>query len=166
VAIGTVQGDLRARAHDAGTLLARELRAAARSSLVLAEPNPENGAQLQRLRFRRVVGFDAANHEALLDPLHELAFELEPGESIDGIDEDGDGLVDEGRLVLSRDGVRLAELAVGVRGRDFGFSLESGAAAPLPADACLIIHYTLQQRGRRAGELALRTEELRVGLRN
>ena len=32
-----------------------------------------------------------------------ITFELEPGETDDGTDEDGDGLVDEGRVVLVRD---------------------------------------------------------------
>lgn len=171
VALSTLQADLQARAHDAAALLRRELRVAARGSLALAGANPENGAQFQRLSYRQVVGFDAAAHAPLLSPLppappHELRFEPEPGETVDGADEDGDGLVDEGRLTLARDGVDQVDLAAGVRGADLGFSFESGATTPQAADACLIIHYTLQQRGRRAGEVALRTQELRIGLRN
>jgi hypothetical protein len=39
----------------------------------------------------------------LFGPVHRLAFEYAPGETNDGTDEDGNGLVDDGVLVLVRD---------------------------------------------------------------
>ena len=49
------------------------------------------------------AGDGVAGLTMLWGPRMRLALEMEPGESDDGVDEDGDGLVDEGQIVLTRD---------------------------------------------------------------
>ena len=55
----------------------------------------------------------------LWGPRSRISLELEPGETNDGTDEDNDGLVDEGQVVLTRDYLGLAQrsyvLCTGVR---------------------------------------------------
>ncbi len=62
------------------------------------DPRTDLGTDV--LDFQQVTGF-AAGAATLGTPLR-LAFEYDPGETDDGTDEDGDGLIDEGRLILTR----------------------------------------------------------------
>lgn len=50
-----------------------------------------------------VQAVDVAGGQAVWTPLRRLAFEYESGELDDGLDNNGNGLVDEGRLVLTED---------------------------------------------------------------
>jgi type II secretory pathway pseudopilin PulG len=78
--------------------IARELMQADRGSLTFA-PNPITGADT--LTYRRASAGAAGG--VVLGPLQQLRWERSVGELDDGLDNDGDGLVDEGRVVLSTD---------------------------------------------------------------
>jgi prepilin-type N-terminal cleavage/methylation domain-containing protein len=64
-------------------------------------PNPTGLLGTGDLLFARPLGLD--EDEIEWGPAMRLAREYEEGETNDGADEDGDGLVDEGMLVLTRD---------------------------------------------------------------
>lgn len=110
-----------------------------------------------------------------------LAFDEEPGEPVDGFDDDGDGLVDEGRIVYVRDvggpGESQVVLATGVaragggetpgNGTDDdgdglvdepGFNLELAGGA-------VLVELTLQA-SLRGGRLGTRTIRRTMGPRN
>jgi prepilin-type N-terminal cleavage/methylation domain-containing protein len=171
VAKSTVQLDLRARAHDAAMLMQRELRAVSRTSLALDDADPVSG-KFRRVRYRSVAGFDTADKKVLLDPAagdpHDVRFELEATETSNGVDDDGDGLIDEGRLVLYRGGAEVAELTRSVRASSLELSLQPGNGASYSnGDTHLYVSFTLQQRSRTAGEPPEEhTEMFHVGIRN
>ncbi len=64
-------------------------------------PDPSGDLGTGNLAFRRPLGLD--DDEIEWGPAQRLCFQYEPGEADDGADNDGDGLVDEGELVLVRD---------------------------------------------------------------
>lgn len=171
VAVSTVQLDLRSRAHDAAVLMQRELRAISRTTIALDGVDPVSG-KFTRVRFRSVAGFDTAEKKVVLDPAagdpHDVRFELEPTETSNEKDDDGDGLIDEGRLVLFRGGAEVAELTRFVRGSSLELSLRPGnGAACSNGDTHLLVSFTLQQRSRKANEPPEEhTEMFHVGLRN
>jgi len=116
------QGAFRAtqNATDVETRVRRALDRMAVELLSVGEeellPNPTGQFGTSDLLFRRPTGLNGLN--ILWGDQNRLAFEQEQGESDDGIDEDGDGLVDEGRVVLTRDiggNERRAVLCTGVR---------------------------------------------------
>jgi len=51
------------------------------------------------LNYRRGIGFDEATETMQLGNPEQLVFEYDPGDPDDGVDNDGDGLIDEGRIV-------------------------------------------------------------------
>lgn len=63
-------------------------------------PNPAAPGWTDDLDFQCATG--AAGGVAIWGPLTSLTWEREPAELADGVDNDGDGLVDEGRVVLVR----------------------------------------------------------------
>lgn len=75
-----------------------ELMSAGRGELL---PSPSGDFGTSALQFRRAIGLDGTT--PLWGPVTSLAFEYGPGESDDGVDNDGNGLVDDGILVLTRD---------------------------------------------------------------
>ncbi len=77
--------------------LARELMQADRGSLTFT-PDPITGADT--LTYRRAT---AGAGGVVLGPLQRLRWERSPGELDDGLDNDGDGRIDEGRVVLNAD---------------------------------------------------------------
>jgi prepilin-type N-terminal cleavage/methylation domain-containing protein len=84
------------------------LRAAAVGNWMNVLDNDPRG----NLRFQCAEGERNLNAEKLTTP-RELETELEEGESANGLDDDGDGLVDESRLLLRHGSSRLA-IASGV----------------------------------------------------
>lgn len=62
-------------------------------------PDPLPGLNTSQLRFTQATGF--SGEVALTAPLAQLGLELEPDEADNGLDDDGDGLVDERQLVLT-----------------------------------------------------------------
>jgi Tfp pilus assembly protein PilV len=77
--------------------IARELMQADRGSLTFT-PNPITGADT--LTYQRTIG---APGGFALGPLQRLRWERAAAELDDGLDNDGDGLIDEGRVTLNTD---------------------------------------------------------------
>lgn len=169
VADTTIQSDLRARGRNAALTIQRELRCVVVTTLATSRPHPSAGLDT-RIRYQQVVGFDTTSGDRITDPTgtstHEISFEAQEAEN--ELDDDGDGLIDEGRLRLYRNGVAVAEIANGVDGHTVQFQLRdaSGGAATAATAAYIHVQFTLQQRGRRAGVTETWTESFDVGLRN
>src|SRR5688500_8564681 len=109
------QGAFRATqdANDVETRLRRALDRVALELLSVGEeellPNPTGQFGASDLLYRQARSWDGNAGDGvnglniLWGPQNRLAFEYEAEETNDGTDEDGDGLVDEGRIVLTRD---------------------------------------------------------------
>jgi type II secretory pathway pseudopilin PulG len=91
---GSAQHELSSDAHRCIERIARDLELAERATL-----NPVPAPQLgtSTLTFRTPTGF--AGGAVQWGPPTTIALELAPGELDDGLDNDGDELVDEGRVV-------------------------------------------------------------------
>ena len=92
---GSRAADLDAGLHRALETIVRELEDVGRSELT-PEPLPPLGAEV--LDFRVLQREDSVLQWS---PARRIAWEREPSEADDGLDNDGDGLVDEGRVVWS-----------------------------------------------------------------
>jgi type II secretory pathway pseudopilin PulG len=90
--------DLETRARRALDRAVYELVACGASEL---SPNPTGDFGASDLTFRTAVGL--VGTAPVWSDFTSLAFEYSPGEANDGVDNDGNGLVDEGELVLTRD---------------------------------------------------------------
>jgi len=90
--------DLETRARRALDRSVYELLAVGASELA---PNPTGDFGTATLEFRQAVGLDGT--APVWGPLQALTLELAPGELDDGLDNDGNGLIDDGVLVLTRD---------------------------------------------------------------
>jgi len=75
-----------------------ELRIAASDTL---SPSPAPGVGSSMLQYVQATGIE--DGVVQWSPLHRLEFEYEVGEIDDGLDNNGNGLVDEGRLILIED---------------------------------------------------------------
>jgi prepilin-type N-terminal cleavage/methylation domain-containing protein len=75
-----------------------ELRSATADSV----PDPGGNLGMDTLTFRQAIGVDGGGN-LQLGGLMRLAVELDPAELANGLDDDDDGLADEGELVLTRD---------------------------------------------------------------
>jgi len=115
---GTSKIDLETRVHVALDRMAHEIGNAGRGSLF---PNPQpvpgiQGLGTSTLDFQACVG--TAGKVPLFGPVQRLALELEPSELDNGLDDDADGLVDEGLVTWTTDlggpSPRRAVLATGV----------------------------------------------------
>lgn len=170
VAESTISSDLRRRGQNAARILQRELRSVASETVQFSNPDPNVVDGYWTMSYSQVVSFDpTATPPRILDPLpaatpHRLRFLLDSGETADGDDDDGDGLIDEGRVVLERGGTVIAELASGVR--DFRFSVPSGASSVMVGDTHLRLQFIVQQRGRSVGIVESYSVFFDVGLRN
>lgn len=67
-------------------------------------PAPAVGAPFSTLSFEVAIGFDAVNGEPAWGPVETLSWESDPTDPDDGIDNDADGLIDEGQLVWQEAG--------------------------------------------------------------
>jgi hypothetical protein len=92
--------DIEVRVRRTIDKVAFELMSAGDSQLL---PNPTGQFGTSNLAFAQAKSYDAVADETDWGPSMRLALELSPGEADDGADDDADGLVDEGRLVLTRD---------------------------------------------------------------
>lgn len=90
--------DLETRARRALDRAVLELVACGATEL---DPNPTGDFGTSALTFRTAVGL--AGTAPVWSDFTSLAFEYSASEVDDGIDNDGNGLVDEGELVLTRD---------------------------------------------------------------
>ncbi len=70
---------------------------------VLQPQNIDDDFGTSDLVFQQASGVDVANSRPVWGPPVRLVLEYDRGEANDGVDNDGDGLVDEGVLVLIRD---------------------------------------------------------------
>lgn len=95
---GAASSAVELRAASALAAVVRELETATRESVA---PDPVPGLGVSELRYLQSLGFDG--NDVLFGNGRILRLELEEGETDDGTDEDGDGLVDERRIVLVED---------------------------------------------------------------
>jgi hypothetical protein len=94
----TVVGELESTGSRA---LARAVEELTTISGTQMNPVPNGNAGTEVLDFVQAVGFAAGN--PVWSPNMRLGLEYETSEVDDGVDNDQDGLVDEGQLVLTRD---------------------------------------------------------------
>lgn len=85
------------RAHHVLDLVARELAEAERGTLT---PDPLPALAGSTLTYRKSTGFAAGG--ATFGPWMRFALELEPGEVVDGLDNNGNGLADERMVAWTR----------------------------------------------------------------
>jgi len=159
--------------------MAHEIGNAGRGSLF---PNPQpvpgiQGLGTSTLDFQACVG--TAGKVPLFGPVQRLALELEPSELDNGLDDDADGLVDEGLVTWTTDlggpSPRRAVLATGVGellegelangADDNGNGLTDEPGLVFDADGeRLILRLTLQRTN--DGRVSVRTSETSILLRN
>lgn len=92
--------DIEVRLRRTVDRVALELLSAGASQLL---PNPAGQFGTSDLLFAQASSFNVAADATQWGPQMRLAFEYSPGEDGDDVDDDGDGLTDEGLLVLTRD---------------------------------------------------------------
>ena len=86
--------------NDCRRALDRVATELATSGLTVLNPTPSAPFGSDTLTFRQSTGVNAG--AITWGPQVRLAFEYEPGEIDDGTDNNGNGLIDEGQLVLTR----------------------------------------------------------------
>lgn len=182
VAESTAALDARTQAHQAKVFL----RGAMRGLVVVPTPSPPlftapspfrsalhpTTNQFTGLQYVTATGYDTSTNRITISPTCTLSFVLDAGETLNGVDDDGDGFVDEGTLRWSRGGVSRV-VALGVDGSSiavrylpaFGAPSET-TASPLQTDVELMLTFTVQARGRRPGVVERASETIRVGFRN
>jgi hypothetical protein len=169
---GTTAAHLEAQVETAIERIVSDLRIARLDSLT---PDPAPGAGTVAIEYVQPVGI--VNGVVQWSPLRRLAFEYDPRELNDGLDNDSDGLVDEGMVVLTEDvggpGQRrhvitrwVRELAAGevANGRDDnnnGLVDEPGFFVER-FDKTIVVHLTLEKKD---GEGRLRTRTVRTSAR-
>lgn len=99
--VEAVRARLGARAQRALDEVAQRLREADFSSIT--PPAVGAPSSTTRLDFQRARGFDDATGTVQWGLVERIVLEYDPLETDDDADNDGDGLVDEGRLVLVQD---------------------------------------------------------------
>lgn len=173
-------GDTAQRANGMVLDLYRELRPA--GQFVLAGTALSPAGKFTSVTYRPITGFDFAATAPAFGRLRQLRFVYDSGEAGpgngNGLDDDRDGLVDEGRLELledanddgdpTDDGVR-AVLALDVLGGDaISFAVvPSGTATPdLSQDREITVQFTIARRLPARGEIHREPRTVRIGLRN
>lgn len=163
-------------------LKAMRLLLAAGTGSVTPDLTPPGGGAptpwAPQVQFRTCVDFQA--NAIVWGDLQSIGWERDVGELDNGVDDDGDGLVDEGALVwFEREGEadeRRVVLASGVaellEGEDFnglddngnGLVDEAGACVDVDENGVLTLRFTLEDAPR--GDLVQRTRTVRLRLRN
>jgi hypothetical protein len=95
---GATSAELESKVAIAMDRIVAELRMVGRESL---DPDPVAGLETSSLRYVKAESYGSG--ETTWSTLRQLEFEHEPGELDDGLDNNGNGLVDEGRVVLTED---------------------------------------------------------------
>lgn len=164
-----------AEAQRALQRMVRELTSSGRSVMV---PRASGDYGAERLDFRRAQGLREG--EMHWGALQRLVLEYDPGEYNDGLDNDEDGVADEGRLVLVRNVGKAEEerivLCHDVRefleGETFDGQDDNGNGVVDErgfnlhwADGVLWVRLTIE-RANRFGKVALVTVESAVDVRN
>ena len=112
---------------------------------------PNDGEPRSAIQFRAASGVESMNAAALTDT-RVLRLEPEASDPPDGVDNDGDGMVDEGYLVLDYDGiaVRLASnierCTFTLTGRQLAIELHSAARRRNQTVQHFAVHETLYLR--------------------
>ncbi len=161
--------DLRTKARFTLDRITRELRDSGASSFDPAQPAAPLGAS--GLTFRRAVGFSSGAIQ--WGPPRRIEWRLAPGEVEDGLDNNGNGLADEGQIrfienpgasptvdVVLCDGVgklALGETADALDNNGNGLVDERGLAFELLADV-LIVRITLERSLRDGSKLRIAVE--------
>jgi hypothetical protein len=96
---GTSTGEIDLSSRRSLDLLASRLVSSALGRIPAAAAGPD--VPHTAVTFQVATGFDG--DATVWAPDERIALEPEPGEAVDGADNDGDGLVDEHRIVLIRD---------------------------------------------------------------
>ncbi len=169
----TVTADLETRVRRALDRVAFELLSVGEEELL---PDPAGQFGTSDLLFRQATGLNGT--VVVWGPQNRLALEYEPGEVDDGLDNDGNGLADDGVLVLTRDvganekrvilchGVRELlenETADGTDENGNDVTDEAGFNVHR-ADDVLFLRLSLEERGENG--VLVRTLETSVRLRN
>jgi len=105
---GVSTAEVEAQARRMVDRIARELLDADRSSLLLAPPAPFGATSID---YNRCEGYAAG--AMLVGPTRRIRLVLQPGELDNGIDDNGNGLVDECRLELLPDAFGEPDQVVG-----------------------------------------------------
>lgn len=145
------------------------------------------GTPFTTLEFRPVVGYDAVAQTPILDPARRIQFELDGGETLNNVDDDNDGFIDEGsltfwvdnnnngafeaneRIVLASNVASGQEeylAGFGVVGQDFQIRLPSGANNPQSTDTHIQMTYTLLTREPSTGRVHLIDVDHNFNFRN
>ena len=141
-------------------------------------PDPTGNFGAQTIQYQRAAG--VVGGVVVWGENTQLGFEYEPGEADDGIDNDGDGLVDEGLVVLTLDigganqrrvvlchdvrELALGELDNGVDDNGNGVADEAGFNVQRVGDV-MIVRLCLERRAAGGGTV-VRTHQTTVRLRN
>jgi prepilin-type N-terminal cleavage/methylation domain-containing protein len=172
---GTTAAHLEAQVETALARVVAELQVARRTSLT---PDPLPGVGASSIEYVRPIGI--TNGVVQWSPTRRLALELEPGEIANGIDDNGNGLVDEKRLVLTEDvggpsehkyvitrwvrNLAAGEIANGADDNGNGLVDEPGFVVER-FDETLVIRLTLERRDGE-GRLRARAASTSVRMRN
>jgi hypothetical protein len=172
---GTAAGDVNARAARALFRVSQELIGARRSTLA---PAPALPFGTDTLEFETAV--DTAGSVITWGPRRQIALQLAAGELDNGVDDDGDGLIDERSIVRVDNpglpGVRRTVLVNGVgellEGEVLNAADDNGNGLIDEAGLCfseedgaLVVRLTLERIGPER-ELLRRTQQVSVFLRN
>jgi hypothetical protein len=171
---GVMTSELEARVANAVERVVAELQTAVFDSL---DPDPGN-AGIEQIEYVHATGMTGGNVDE--SSLRRLAFEYAIGEVDDGLDNNGNGLIDEGRLILTENAgevderrlvltrwvaERLAgETQNGLDDNGNGLVDESGFVVERAGET-LVVHLTVQRRDA-GGLLMTRTARTSVRLRN
>ncbi|HET6202177.1 MAG TPA: hypothetical protein VFI25_05175 [Planctomycetota bacterium] len=120
-------GEVVERTNRLADRIDREVRTAGVSTLRvqggLGLAPPVESTDYSEMQFQRATGFTTAG--VVYGGAISLQFNLEPGETANGTDDDGDGLVDEGTITLQEPATAAAVIARGVT--EFAMRLEGRA---------------------------------------
>jgi prepilin-type N-terminal cleavage/methylation domain-containing protein len=176
---GISRAHLESQIESAMQRVGAELRVAGRSTL---DPQLAPGQATDSLEYLQALDLQAG--QVVWSQPRRLAFEYAPGETNDGTDNDSNGLVDEGRLVLTLDlgtpderrvvltnwvpELLEGELPNGADDNHNGLSDEHGFSVERvadPAGDALLVRLSLQRRDAN-GRPVIKTIQAKVRVRN
>jgi prepilin-type N-terminal cleavage/methylation domain-containing protein len=96
--VGSTAGHLEALVNRALDQIADRLQASSHATVTPSLSSPFSSPSID---FQRSIGY--AGGAVTWSPTERFAFQFRPGELDDGIDNDGDGIVDDGQVVWTRD---------------------------------------------------------------
>jgi len=166
--------DAALRANAFESILRDQLRSAGNhgNPSQAAPPRNPNGDPTQ-ITFTPVTGFNAAVTPpvTLFGPVRQIVFVYDTGEggagSGDDVDNDGDGLIDEGRVELQdAGGAAIAVLAKDISGDDFSIANNATAGAVQAPAGTIQVRYTLLNRMPKNRTVHRETRKWTMAIRN